>query len=550
MTNCKYLDDYIKQVKSGQYRVCKEQIQLVNFIEKVFENEQVYVDSEQVEKYFALQKYFPYELFAWEKFCFILHNCTYSAPGVLRFPDLVCVVGRGAGKNGYLAFEDFALLTPVNGIRNYDIDICATSEEQASTTFNDIYEILENNSTKMQRHFKWNKTEITNIKTNSTIRYRTSNSKTKDGGRPGKVDFDEKHAYENYKLIDVFTTGLGKKAMPRRTTITTMGEVRDGPLDNELATGLEVLNGDAPDNGTLYFICRLDNEKEVYEQENWYKANPSLQYFPNLLREIQKEFEDWKRDKVNNSSFMTKRMNIPKGTEMHPVTAWENIKATNRPLPDLEGKTCVFGLDYTKTTDFLGAGLLFMIDNEIVWKPMSWYCSQSADLSRIKFPYDKQPDLQRVDGAEIPPQIVAEWLKEQKKHYNIIAGALDNYRYTLLKSPLLECGFECDRKGLNNLKLVRPSDKMLVAPLIASDFANHKIVWGDSALMRWYTNNTSATEDKNGNISYGKIEPKSRKTDGFMAFVAAYTQLDLLRQSQPISTDNFKNFLKLSAYSV
>lgn len=544
MTNCKYLDDYIKQVKSGQYRVCKEQIQLVNFIEKVFENEQVYVDSEQVEKYFALQKYFPYELFAWEKFCFILHNCTYSAPGVLRFPDLVCVVGRGAGKNGYLAFEDFALLTPVNGIRNYDIDICATLEEQASTTFNDIYEILENNSTKMQRHFKWNKTEITNIKTNSTIRYRTSNSKTKDGGRPGKVDFDEKHAYENYKLIDVFTTGLGKKAMPRRTTITTMGDVRDGPLDNELAAGLEVLNGDAPDNGTLYFICRLDNEKEVYEQENWYKANPSLQYFPNLLREIQKEFEDWKRDKVNNSSFMTKRMNIPKGTEMHPVTAWENIKATNRPLPDLEGKTCVFGLDYTKTTDFLGAGLLFMIDNEIVWKQMSWYCSQSADLSRIKFPYDKQPDLQRVDGAEIPPQIVAEWLKEQKKHYNIIAGALDNYRYTLLKSPLLECGFECDRKGLNNLKLVRPSDKMLVAPLIASDFANHKIVWGDSALMRWYTNNTSATEDKNGNISYGKIEPKSRKTDGFMAFVAAYTQLDLLKQSQPISTDNFKKFFK------
>lgn len=541
MTNCKYLDDYIKQVKSSQYRVCKEQIQLVNFVEKVFENEQVYVDSEQVEKYFALQKYFPYELFAWEKFCFILHNCTYSAPGVLRFPDLVCVVGRGAGKNGYLAFEDFALLTPVNGIRNYNIDICATSEEQASTTFNDIYEILENNSTKMQRHFKWNKTEITNIKTNSTIRYRTSNSKTKDGGRPGKVDFDEKHAYENYKLIDVFTTGLGKKAMPRRTTITTMGEVRDGPLDNELAAGLEVLNGDAPDNGTLYFICRLDNEKEVYEQENWYKANPSLQYFPNLLREIQKEFEDWKRDKVNNSSFMTKRMNIPKGTEAHPVTSWENIKATNRPLPNLEGKPCVFGIDYTKTTDFLGIGLMFLINGEIVWKPFSWYCSQSADLGRIKFPYVQQPDLQRVDGAEIPPEIVADWLREQKKHYNIVGGALDSYRYTLLKEPLMQLGFECDRKGRNNLKLVRPSDKMLVAPLIASDFANHRIVWGDSALMRWYTNNTSAVEDKNGNIIYDKIEPKSRKTDGFMAFVAAYTQLDLLKQNQPMTVDELKN---------
>lgn len=541
MTNCKVIDDYIDLVKSGKYRVCREQIQLIKFVENVFENEEIYVDEEQLEKYLALQKYFPYQLFEWEKFCFALHNCTYSAPGVLRFPDLVLIVGRGTGKNGYLGFEDFALLTPINGIKNYDIDICATSEDQATITFNDIYNVLEDNKTKMQKHFKWTKTRIVNIKTNSVLRYRTSNSDTKDGGRPGKVDFDEKHAYENYKLIDVFVTGLGKKPLPRTTTTTTMGYVRDGPLDQEFARGLEVLNGDAPDNGTLYFICRLNDEKEVHDEQNWYKANPSLQYFPNLLRELRKEYEKWKIDPNNNSSFMTKRMNLPQGTEANPVTSWENIKATNRPLPDLEGKPCVFGIDYTKTTDFLGIGLMFLINGEIVWKPFSWYCSQSADLGRIKFPYAQQPDLQRVDGAEIPPEIVADWLREQKKHYNIVGGALDSYRYTLLKEPLMQLGFECDRKGRNNLKLVRPSDKMLVAPLIASDFANHRIVWGDSALMRWYTNNTSAIEDKNGNIIYGKIEPKSRKTDGYMAFVAAYTQIERLKQSQPMTIDEIKN---------
>lgn len=541
MTNCKVIDDYIDLVKSGKFRVCKEQKQLIKFVESVFETENIYVDEEQLEKYLALQKYFPYKLFEWEKFCFALHNCTYSAPGVLRFPDLVAIVGRGAGKNGYLAFEDFALLTPINGIEHYDIDICATSEDQAMTTFNDIYDVLERNKTKMQRHFAWTKVKITNLKTKSNLRFRTSNSKTKDGGRPGKVDFDEKHAYENYKLIEVFTTGLGKKPMPRRTTISTMGDVRDGPLDDDLSNGLEVLNGDAPDNGTLYFICRLDSADEADDSLNWYKANPSLQYFPNLFREMQKEYGDWKRDKINNSSFLTKRMNIPQGTELHPVTSWENIKATNRSMPDLESKPCVFGIDYTKTTDFLGIGLMFLIDGEIVWKPFSWYCSQSADLGRIKFPYAQQPDLKRVDGAEIPPEIVADWLREQKEHYNIVGGALDSYRYTLLKEPLMQLGFECDRKGRNNLKLVRPSDKMLVAPLIASDFANHRIIWGNSPLMRWYTNNTSAVEDKNGNISYGKIEPKSRKTDGFMAFVAAYTQLDMLKQSQPMTVDEIKN---------
>ncbi len=39
--------------------------------------------------------------------------------------------------------------------------------------------------------------------------------------------------------------------------------------------------------------------------------------------------------------------------------------------------------------------------------------------------------------------------------------------------------------------------------------------------MRWYTNNTSVTEDKFGNKMFGKVEPKLRKNDGFMAFDVA-----------------------------
>lgn len=58
--------------------------------------------------------------------------------------------------------------------------------------------------------------------------------------------------------------------------------------------------------------------------------------------------------------------------------------------------------------------------------------------------------------------------------------------------------------------------------MIASAFLNHKIRWGDNMLMRWYTNNATRILDKRGNITFGKIEPKTRKTDGFMALVAAF----------------------------
>lgn len=540
MTNCSVIDDYINLVRSGKYRVCKEQLKLIEHIENCFENEEIYVDEIQLEKYLALQKYFDFELFPWEKFCFALHNCVYSSPGILRWPDLTVIVGRGAGKNGYLAFEDFALTTPINGIKKYNIDICATSEDQAKTSFFDIYDMLENNKQKMQKHFIWSKSEIKNIKTGSCIRFRTSNSKTKDGGRPGKVDFDEYHAYENYKLIDVFKTGLGKTAQPRTTIISTMGDVRDGPLDNLMDDMVAILNGLMPDNGRICFICRLDDKKEVNDEKNWYKANPSLQYFPNLLIEIRKEYGEYLRDNIGNASFMTKRMNVPWGTAEIPVTEWPNILATRKEVIDLSERPSVFGLDYMKTTDFLGVGLLFVVEGVKYWLTHSWICESCRDLSRIKYPIREGRErglLTIVPGVEIPPEMPVEWLKEKQQHYTIVAGGLDNYRYTLLKKPLQKIGFDCDKNGYNNLKLVRPSDIMQIAPVISSDFANHRIIWGENDLMRWYTNNTKVIYDSHGNMLYGKIEPKSRKNDGFMAMAAAYTVVDKLTTLAPISQD-------------
>jgi hypothetical protein len=110
MTNCKYIDNYITMVRSADpFPYCKWQHKLCDFVEKVFETENVYVDEEQLEKYLALQKYFDYRLLPWELFVFTLHICTYTEQGYLRFPYCFVNVGRGAGKNGLLSFIDFLL---------------------------------------------------------------------------------------------------------------------------------------------------------------------------------------------------------------------------------------------------------------------------------------------------------------------------------------------------------------------------------------------------------------------------------------------------------
>ena len=529
----KEIQDYIDLIESGKIESCNEQRLLVEYVKNVFETETLKINAVQVEKYLSYQKYFPYDLFPWEIFCFVLHCCVFKTDGTPRWSDLFVLMGRGGGKNGYLSFEDFCLLTETHGVAYYNIEICANSEQPAKTSFDEIYDILENPKyiKLFKKNFQWNKTEIQNLKTRSILKYRTNNPKGKDGLRSGKVDFDEPHAYENWENINVFTTGLGKKPHPRRTYVSTNGDVREGPLDQLIEKSEKILNGEIPDNGFLPFICKLDSEDEVHDPDLWEKANPSLPYLPILKEQMKREYADYLLDPVINNAFMTKRMNIPKGNTDAEVTSWENILKTNGELPDLKGRTCVCGIDFSKTTDFVSAFLLFKDGGQYYGIHHSWFCNKSNDKHRIKIPLHEAVEkgvLTIIDDVEINPQVVGDWIKAQKMIYNIEKIAVDSYRYTVLTRALRDAGFDAND---GEVKLTRPSDIMQVVQKISSMFIGNKIIWGDDMLMRWFTRNTKLEPAPNNNFKYGKIEPKSRKTDGFMAFVNAVILEDELPET-------------------
>lgn len=130
-------------VEGGKIRACKEQHQLVKLVRKAFRDEDIHTDGELLESYLALQKYYHFNLFPWEVFVMGLHLCTFRADGLPRWPDLFTLVGRGAGKDGYIGFQSFCLVSPYNKVRQYNVDICANSELQAKTPFDDVHSVLE-----------------------------------------------------------------------------------------------------------------------------------------------------------------------------------------------------------------------------------------------------------------------------------------------------------------------------------------------------------------------------------------------------------------------
>lgn len=545
------IQEYIDIVEQEVYKSCEEQKLLIEHVKKCFSDEKIYIDIEQLHNYMSLEKYLPFELLPWQKFVVALHDCTYwEADGMPRWPDLFCELGRGAGKDGTIAYESFCLTSPYNGIRGYDVDICANNEEQATRPVQDLVEFFEEPkiTNKIKRFFNWTKEKIVCTKTKSTIKGRTNSPKGKDGMRSGIVIFNEIHQYVNYDNINVFVTGLGKKKHPRRSYYTTNGEVREGPLDDILATAEGILrNGDA-DNGLLPFICKLDAREEVHDESNWPKANPSLPYFPNLLLEIRKEYREWKESPHRLRSFMSKRMNLPDGITQCGVTEWKNIERTNEELPDLTGWSCSCGIDYAKVTDVVSVNLHFRRGEKRYDVSHSWICRDSKDLQRIKAPWEKWVEEEKmtfVDDVEISPDIITDYIYQMGRKYNIVMVLIDNFRYTLLADALKKIGFCQERK---NLKLISQLDIAKIFPVIDHYFVSGSFIWGDNPVLRWATNNTKAISygkkegaDK-GSFVYAKIEAKSRKNDPFMALVASVIGENEIKEYVPITTDCVLSF--------
>ena len=126
------------------------------------------------------------------------------------------------------------------------------------------------------------------------------------------------------------------------------------------------------------------------------------------------------------------------------------------------------------------------------------------------------------------------WCIEKMQEYVVVKITMDTYRYTMFRLLFESYGLqeETRQNQYGTVRLIRKLGSVcgIIAPEIEKLFSENKIIYGPSAIMRWYTNNTQVITDKFGNKQYGKIEPKLRKNDGFMAFIAAMYSKDLIKE--------------------
>lgn len=524
-----YIQDYIRSIRSGEVPASREMHQACDYIEGKLNNPDVFVDTEKIEKAVELiERYFRMKLFPWEKFVLALVHCYYRSSDTLVFTEYLIMMGRGNGKNGFISGVAWYLTTMYHGVPGYNVDIIANSEDQAKTSFEDIYQMLEDTWAKSKKFFYKSKEEIVSLRTRSYIKFNTSNARTKDGKRSACLIFDEIHEYQNSDTIKVFRSGFGKRKHSRTFYITTDGYVRDGVLDERLRIARDVLNGEIKNSRLCPLIYKLDDEKEADNKELWVKANPSLPYLPTLQLEIEQNFIDKDYDPTVASDLYTKRFNLPKGNAEIAVTDYSKVKATSRELPKLDGWACTVGLDYAELSDWAAVNLHFRRGPQRYDINHAWLCTQSKTLQRVKAPWREWAErglVTVVDDVSIHPDLLADYIRLAGQRYNVKMLAMDNYRWTLVSESLRKIGFDAQDKS--RVKLVRPSDIMQVEPVIQECFDRELFTWGDNPCLRWAVNNTKRVRSSRslgvdtGNFIYAKIDAKSRKTDPWMALVAS-----------------------------
>jgi phage terminase large subunit-like protein len=496
----------------------------------------IYFDEKQIEQCinYIEKWYFKLELF--QKFIIAFLFLKYKQRDKLFYKDIVIVIARGNGKNGLISGLADYFISPGHGIEGYNVDVVANSEDQAQTSVKEVYNMKEKNKNFMKSFFSWTKTIIRGKTTLSEFMFRTSNADTKDGGRPGCLIFDEWHIYEDTKLINTLSSGLGKVMHRRRIYISTNGHVRGGFFDKFIEQCLEVLRGGSKRKNRFVFICKMDAKEEVDKPELWEKANPMFSkprspYAEELFDTLMDEYLDLEDDPSGRPEFMAKRMNLPQEDNTVKIASWKDIEATNRPIPydRLKNKKCIGSIDFSFIKDFTACGILFRDGDNYIWDSHQFARRDFIKEANLKPPiqeWEEKGLITLLDEPVIDIKYMVNYFCEMRDKYGLDTIIGDTFRLDIVKQALEEAGFTV--LYIRNPHAIYAK----LAPRIEMLFAQQRIIYGDNPLMRWNTNNIVVKVKNDGNKDFVKKDEVRRKTDGFSAFVYAMWQADELLEDE------------------
>lgn len=473
----------------------------------------------------------PFDLLPWQSQIVRDVYGTVNERGLRQYKFAYIEVPKKNGKSELAAGAGLYHLL-ADGEINGEVYGCAADRQQASIVFDVAYDMIDQlPALKKRIKPQISHKRLTDRVTGTFYQVLSAEAFTKHGLNVSACIFDELHAQPNRQLWDVMTFGAGDaRAQPMWWVITTAGEDPDrvsiGWEQHEYAA--KILAGEIIDPTWYPVIYGYDGD-EIFSEEAWYQANPSLG--TTITVESLREAAARARTKpAEERLFRWLRLNqwvTSKLTTWLPLQLFDQTVG-NWNRTEMVGRDCFLGLDLSTTTDLSSICMLFPPQGEqIDWRAF-WECWIPAEnmterVERDRVPYNTWRDqgwVTATDGNVIDYTAIEAKILELAKLYNIKEVVADPAFATMLLQRLQQAGMNVVTIPQTFVNLTDPMNQTEV--LLKERRLTHEA----DPVARWAFGNTSIAKNGQGLIKFvkehkGKSVVRTRRIDPTAAWITA-----------------------------
>ncbi|QGG47341.1 terminase large subunit [Heliorestis convoluta] len=463
----------------------------------------------------------PFILLPWELDLVKRLFGTLREDGTRQYRTAYVEIGKKNGKSELGAAIALYMLL-ADGESNAEVYVAACDRQQASIIFNTSVNFVEGNRTLSRlTNIVRSTKRIVYPRTGSFFQVLSSDVKSKSGINASCVILDEIWTYPNEDLAKMLTTGSGDaRSQPLFLYLTTAGNKLSGYGWDMHCKAKDILDGKRVDATFLSIIYGLEEDADIEDEANWYKANPSLGHTIQIER-VREHYQQVKDDPADLALFKQLRLNMWLKQEIKwmPMDKWDACNFAVDPEA-LQGRPCYGGLDLSSTSDITAFVLVFPpLDEEDKYQVLSFFwlpeetLPQRAKRDGVPYPiWNDQGLLNLTEGNVVHYGFIEKYIEKLGEKYNIKEIVYDRWGATQMSQNLEAMGFTVVpfRQGFKDMS---PPTKELMRLVLSKQIAH-----GGHPVLRWMADNIFVKSDPDGNIKVDK-EKSTEKIDGIVALI-------------------------------
>lgn len=550
--NNTYLEEYWEGIKSGEIIVGKQLKKTIRKLIKDKENERYIYNTFDADLRINMiesiclgskNQYYgkPLKLELFQKaWITALYSFKMSKTKLRRFKRTLLLIARKCGKTELIAsllFVEFLL----SGGAELAIGSCSDKTSQLLySAFDTMRQQVDG-----KNKYTWkNQQCIRNQKNNAKLFKLSDKGVSNDGFSLALAVLDEVHELLlETDLPNAMVQAQSLIEEPLFIQITTNGYVDGGFLDNEIDVAMRIINGeDDSDFADSYlpWLYTQDSEEEVfavtdeeltYCEENekqcaLHKSNPMLGKIKKYSY-IKERLHEARTNKIKRASVLAKDFNIKSSGASSWLTDSEILNTETFDLEEFRGAYAIAGTDIAETTDLTSLTVMFFKpgSNKKYIHQMHWIPEAKLERNNDKAEgakyeeWQKQGYLRIVEGNDLDPAIVADYLYELYQLYDI-KFFKTGYDQKFSK----QFTNRCDVIGLE-YELVMQNSMTLSGPIkmLENDLIDKKLVYQDNPITKWCLSNTALkidSYDKAIIVKKGKV--RARRIDATASILDTY----------------------------